>query len=396
MSGRKKLTEEGLTMYCKAHIRSMAVVIFGLLTGISFAGAADFVDQWAKGEYPGQRTPVAPAPPKEYKFSHPAAPASVIAPWWERNVRVIELLSGGTQKWTIIGGGQLHAAQDGFKAVRSGITDYSLCYSNIEPPRSMPMNKVFEMPFVTTTNAQAANRVFAELAPKYFRPEFEEKGVYFANKHIVGYQDIITNKPVRKLEDLRGMKLAAQGTSPLIGKALGVIFVNMPFQDIVPSMQQGVVDGALWVDAGIFAWKAYQVGKFVTRLNLSALNLDMCVRKEAFDGMPMDQKQVFYRAQQLAPYVITQRSYLDERAHMAKIYKDSGVEVITLSEAERKRFQNALSPVVEAYVKEFKSLPIRNLLDDIARLTAKYDKMSSEDLFKLAVQEPVKGLVPGM
>jgi len=383
-------------MHCKGQVRVIGAVSFALMAAMSSAGAADFVDLWAKGEYPGQKTPVTRAPLKEYTFTHPGAPASVIAPWWERNVELIELLSNGTQKWKIVGGGQLHAGQDGFKAVRSSISDYSLCYSNIEPPRSMPMNKIFELPFVTSANPQVANRVYAELAPKYFTPEFEAKEVHFANKHIVGYQDIITNKPVRKLEDLKGMKLAAQGTSALIGKALGVVFVNMPFQDIVPSMQQGVVDGTLWVDAGIFAWKAYEVGKYVTRLNLSALNLDMCVRKEAFAAMPPDQKLMFYRAQQLAPYAITQRSLLDKRAFMEKVYKDAGVEVITLSDAELKRFQNVLSPVVEEYVKEFKDLPIRALLADIARLNAKYDKMSSEDLFKQAVQNPIKGVIPGM
>src|SRR3990172_5751940 len=309
-------------MHWKAHVSGVVVAVFGLASAVSTAGAADFVDLWMKGEYPGQKTPVVAAAPKDYKFSHPAAPASVIAPWWERNVKVIEALSGGGQRWTIIGGAQLHVGQDGFKAVRSGITDYSMCYSNIEASRSMPMNKVFELPFVTTTNAQAANRVFADLAPKYFKPEFEEKGVYFGNKHIVGYQDLYTKRPVRTLEDLKGMKIAAQGTSALIGKALGVTFVNMPFQDIVPALQQGVVDGALWVDAGVFAWKAYEVAKYVTRLNLSALNLDMCFRKEIFDAMPADQKQMFYRAQQLAPYAITQRSYLDQRANMTKLYKD--------------------------------------------------------------------------
>jgi TRAP-type C4-dicarboxylate transport system substrate-binding protein len=375
----------------------MLVIALATMAYASSTVAADFVDLWAKGEYPGQRTPVAAGPAKEFKFSHPAAPGSVISPWWERNVKVIELLSNGTQKWSIIGGGQLHAGQDGFKAVRSGITDYTLCYSNIESSRSMPMSKIFELPFVTTTNAQAANRIFAELAPKYFRPEFEEKGVYFGNKHIVGYQDLLTTKKaVRTLEDLKGMKIAAQGTSPLIGKALGVTFVNMPFQDIVPAMQQGVVDGTLWVDAGILAWKAYEVGKYMTRLNLSALHLDECFRMEAFDAMPADQKLMFYRAQQLVPYAITQRSYLDQRDNMAKLYRDNNVEVINLSDAERKKFKDALAPVIDEYVKEYKNLPIRELLADIARLSAKYENMKVEELFERAVKEPVKGIVPGM
>jgi TRAP-type C4-dicarboxylate transport system substrate-binding protein len=383
-------------MRLKTPLSRTLVPLLGSFAIASMAVGADFVDQWSKGEYPGQRTPVAPAPTKEYKFSHPGAPASVISPWWERNIKVIELLTGGAQKWTIYGGAQLHAGQDGFKAVRSGISDYSLCYSNIEPPRSMPMNKVFELPLVTTTNPQAANRIFAELAPKYFRPEFEEKGVYFANKHIVGYQDLLTRKPVRSFADLKGMKIAAQGTSALIGKALGVTFVNMPFQDIVPSMQQGVVDGTLWVDAGILAWKAYEVGKYMTRINLNPLNLDMCVRKETFDAMPADQKLLFYRAQQLAPYVITQRSLLDQRANMAKLYKDNNVEIITWSEAEMSKLKEAVAPVIDNYVREFKSLPIRELLADIARLTAKYEKMKGEELFAIAVKQPVKGIIAGM
>ena len=203
-------------------------VIVALTTSLfSINARADFVDEWLSLKYPGEVLPVTTtAAPLQLKFSHPANPTSLIGPWWERNAEILGNLTNGKMQFKVYGGATLHGPLDGFKAVRGGVTDYAMCYSNMEPQRNLPMSKVFELPFLVSPNPQAANRVFIELAPKYFRPEYEGRGVYFGNKHFMGYQDIYTKKPVRSLADLKGMKIAAQGTSPEIGKALGVVSQN--------------------------------------------------------------------------------------------------------------------------------------------------------------------------
>ena len=375
-----------------------AVVAIALPT-ISMTAQADFVDDWLNLKYPGQVLPVTTtAAPLELKFSHPANPTSLIGPWWERNAKLLGDLTSGKMQFQVYGGATLHGPLDGFKAVRGGVSDYAMCYSNMEPQRNLPMSKVFELPFLVSSNPQAANRVFIELAPQYFRPEYEGRGVYFGNKHFMGYQDIYTKEPVRSLADLKGMKIAAQGTSPEIGKALGVVFVNMPFTEIFAALQQGVVDGTMWVDAGVVAWKAYEVVKYVTRLNLSALHLDQCFSREMFDALSPDLKRIFYNNQQQIPFIFTQRGYVNKVEENDQIYRDNGMEIIQLEPSAREEFKQALQPVVETWIKTYEAegLPARELIADIERLNAKYADKTPEELFRLTVDNPVPGLVSGM
>ena len=371
------------------------------LASLAFAATAqaDFVDEWLELQYPGQVLPVTTTDaPLQLKFSHPANPISLIGPWWERNAKLLSDLTDGKMQFEVYGGATLHGPLDGFKAVRGGVSDYAMCYSNMEPQRNLPMSKVFELPFLVSPNPQAANRVFIELAPKYFTPEYEGRGVYFGNKHFMGYQDIYTKEPVRTLADLKGMKIAAQGTSPEIGEALGVVFVNMPFTEIFAALQQGVVDGTMWVDAGVVAWKAYEVVKYVTRLNLSALHLDQCFSQEMFDSLPPDLKQIFYNNQQQIPFIFTQRGYVNKVEENEQIYRDNGMEIIHLEPAAREEFKQALQPVIENWIETYEAegLPARQLIEDIERLNAKYGDMSPEELFRLTVDNPVAGLVSGM
>ena len=379
----------------------VSVIVAALTSAVvlSVAARADFVDDWLALKYPGQVLPVTSTGDSlSLKFSHPANPTSLVGPWWETNAGILGQLTNGKMQFEVFGGATLHGPLDGFKAVRGGVTDYAMCYSNMEPQRNFPMSKVFELPFLVSPNPQAANRVFIELAPKYFSPEYEARGVYFGNKHFLGYQDIYTKEPVRTLADLKGMKIAAQGTPTAIGEALGVVFINMPFTEIFAALQTGVVDGTMWVDAGVVAWKAYEVVNYVTRLNLSALHLDQCFSQEMFDGLPPDLKRIFYNNQQQAPFIFTQRGYVNKVEENNQIYRDNGMEIIELTPAALAEFKEALQPVIEAWIEEYeaKGLPARQIIADIHRLNAKYKDMTPEELFKLTVDNPVPGLVPGM
>lgn len=371
------------------------------LASLAFAttAQADFVDDWLKLQYPGQVLPVTTTDaPLQLKFSHPANPTSLIGPWWERNAKLLGDLTDGKMQFTVYGGATLHGPLDGFKAVRGGVSDYAMCYSNMEPQRNLPMSKVFELPFLVSPNPQAANRVFIDLAPKYFTPEYEGRGVYFGNKHFMGYQDIYTKTPVHTLADLKGMKIAAQGTAPEIGEALGVVFVNMPFTEIFAALQQGIVDGTMWVDAGVVAWKAYEVVNYVTRLNLSALHLDQCFSQDMFGSLPPDLKRIFYNNQQQIPFIFTQRGYVDKVEENEQIYRDNGMEIIHLEPAAREEFKQALQPIIESWIETYEAegLPARELIEDIKRLNAKYGDMTGEELLRLTVDNPVPGLVSGM
>lgn len=358
-------------------------------------GGADEVDNWFEHKIPAAEPQVTyDGNAFNLKFSHPSPPASLVPPVWRAGLSWQEKATNGKLIFKEYGAGSLHGAKDGFKAVRSHISDYATCFVAHEG-RGFPFTKAFELPFVTPGNPLAGVRIVAELAPKYFKPEFENRDVYFGYMVLVGAADIMSRKPIRKLEDMQGLKIIAQGFDPLAAKALGAVIVNTPYPDIYASFQQGIVDAVLWVDPGFVPFKIYELAKYHTTLNISAQHIDTCINQEAFDSLPRDLKQTFYGFQQRMAYAVAKRVGVDFKAKAREIYKKNGVEMITLPPEELDRWKAAMKPVLDQWVEKYEAqgLPARELLADIDRLTKKYNSMDGDKIFKLIVEKPVPGII---
>lgn len=383
---QKKIIKSSI---CWAGILAVLALIWG--QGV----AADEVDNWFEHKIPAAEPQVTyDGQAFNLKFSHPSPPASLVPPVWRAGLSWQEKALNGKLIFKEYGAGSLHGARDGFKAVRSHITDYATCFVAHEA-RGFPLTKAFELPFVTPSNPLAGVRIVAELAPKYFKPEFENREVYFGYMVLVGAADIMSRKPIRKLEDMQGLKIIAQGFDPLAAKALGAVIVNIPYPDIYTSYQQGIVDAVLWVDPGFVPFKIYELAKYHTTLNISAQHIDTCINQEAFDSLPKDLKQTFYGFQQRMAYAVAKRVGVDFRAKALEIYKKNGVEMITLPPEEIDRWKAAMKPVLDQWADKYeaKGLPARELLADIERLTKKYNSMDGAEIFKLIIENPVPGII---
>jgi TRAP-type C4-dicarboxylate transport system substrate-binding protein len=382
----------------KRTLEANAILLFGgllLAAALSPAPArADMVDDWFNGKIPAAQPKISyTGDPIQLKFSHPNPPASLVPPIWRRGMDWLQQATHGKLALKEFGAGALHGPRDGFKAVRSNISDYATCFVASEA-RGFPLTKVFELPFVTPSNPLAGVRITAELAPKYFKPEYDKQGVHFGYQVLVGAADIMSKKPIRKLEDMRGLKVIVQGFEPEVADALGAVIVNVPFPDIYTSLQQGVVDAVLWVDPGFVPYKIYELAKYHTTLGLSAQKIDTCINTKSFAALPRDLKQTFYEFQQRMAFAVAKRIGVDFRKDARKMYEQHKVEMIALPPEEMHRWRATLKPLLDRWAARHEADgPTRALLADIERLTAKYNGMSDEQLFKLIVEEPVKGII---
>jgi len=245
---------------------TLSLVLCGALVFGVLPASADMLDDWFGGKIPAAEPKITyTGEPIQLKFSHPNPPASLVPPIWRNGMNWLQQATKGKLTLKEFGAGTLHGPRDGFKAVRSNISDYATCFTASEA-RGFPLSKVFELPFVTPSNPLAGVRITSELAPKYFKPEYDKQGVHFGYQVLVGAADIMSKKPIRKLEDMKGLKVIVQGFEPEVADALGAVIVNVPFPDIYTSLQQGVVDAVLWVDPGFVPYKIYELAKYHTTL----------------------------------------------------------------------------------------------------------------------------------
>jgi TRAP-type C4-dicarboxylate transport system substrate-binding protein len=378
--------------------KQRALAVFLLACGISASpgtsAQSNAVDDWLSGS----NTRGVPAitytgPPIEAKFGHPVPPTSLVPPVLQRHIDRLAKLSNNKLLIKQQGGGTLIGARDGFKGVRGGLAEIALCYVQNEG-RATPLSRVFEQPFVALSNPMAGVRVMQELAPKYFVPEFQKQGVVWGSAVAAIPADLLSKKPVRTWEDLSGMKVIAQGFPPELAKAMNVTIVNIPFPEAFVALQQGLADAMFWVDAGFIPYKIFEVARYHTTVGITGFTINTCYGKEFSDKLPADLRELFYNSQEPMAMAATKIAMIDFNKTAGATYREKGVEMITLSPAELQRWRDMSAPAVEKWASDLEKegLPARALLADVKRLGDKYSRMSPDELMKLSIESPVKGI----
>lgn len=374
----------------------LPTLAFGLTLAFPVSAQALTVDDWLDRNAPETQVPVDyDGDTVTLKFSSPNPAASLVPQVWDRGFRWLEQATGGKIEIEEYHGGTLHAAADGWRAVRGRVTDYATCYTSYEGS-GFPLHKAFELPFVTPSNPVAATRIIQELAPKYFVPEWEGRGVLYGYTVIAGVSDIMSNKPIRTPQDIRGLRVIAQGFPPEAAEALGITTLNIPFPEIYTAFQQGIADAVIWVDPGFVPFKIYELAKYHTSLGLTAQHIDTCINRDAYAGLPDGLKPIFAQFQQNIAHAVSQRLGVDFRADALKTYTENGVELITLTDEEKQGWRDVFQPLLDGWIeaREAEGLPARELIEDVRRLEAEYGARSADEIFELTVTSPVEGLLP--
>lgn len=141
----------------------------------------------------------------------------------------------------------------------------------------------------------------------------------------------ISRRPIRRLDDFRGMKIRSGGIGGEIWKAFGAAIVTLPGEELYTALSTGVIDGANWGSPyGNVATKLHEVAKFYTGPSIIHSDAeDMFMNKAAFDGMPKELRQVMLMATRV--FAFERYSYaLGASARAFDTMRKAGVEVIVL------------------------------------------------------------------
>ena len=110
-----------------------------------------------------------------------------------------------------------------------------------------------------TVATKVVNAVYEKFQPK----ELSDTQVMYLHAHGPGLIHT-KGKAVRKMEDMKGLKFRAHGTSALVVKALGGTPVPKPMPETYQMLQKGVVDGAVYPFEANKGWKLGEVTKYCT------------------------------------------------------------------------------------------------------------------------------------
>ncbi len=173
----------------------------------------------------------------------------------------------GRVKVTNYTGGTLTPAAQSYDAIVQGVADATntvLSYTTAK----FPLSEVLDYPLGYGSGAPVATNMANEYYKKFKPKEFDDVKVMYFHSHAFGM--LHTKKPVRKLEDLKGMKIRSTGTNAEFIKLLGGVPVAATMAEAYDILSKGVADGILAPYEALKGWKFGEVVKYSTENTLTA------------------------------------------------------------------------------------------------------------------------------
>lgn len=161
-------------------------------------------------------------------------------------------------------------------------------------------------------------------------------------------------KPVRSLEDLKGLKIRVPSRNAgLVVEAWGATPVSMPAPEIYNSMQTGVIDGAMIDATTLGAFKLAEVTKYITTgMDTTISNFFLIMNRDSFEGLTEEQQKVVLDAGRQAALNGNKAWLAIADKALSGFAATEGKEVITLSADEAAKFNAASAPVVKKVIAE--------------------------------------------
>jgi TRAP-type C4-dicarboxylate transport system substrate-binding protein len=312
---------------------------------------------------------------KVHSFSSPQAPdqALHLFPWAER----IAKASGGKLKVEVYPGMQLGGKPADLPTqLEDGVVDAIFHLPGFSPGR-FPGMEGTELPFTNVGVSAGQSPAIYEWATRWLR-DSEFKGIRILAIHATDASILHTReKPVRTLDDFKGLKLRVPGR--FVGeaaKAFGATPVGIPLPGVYEALARGQVDGMFINWAIMPAYRFHEVTKHHMETPVYQSALMTLMSQRSYDKLPADLKKA-----------IDDNSGLEYTKHIGKVWdgltdsakkatRDAGNNVFTLSDAEKKRWVQAAQPAYKLWVEEMnkRGLAGQKMLDDLLATTAKYGR----------------------
>ncbi len=180
-----------------------------------------------------------------------------------------------------------------------------------------------------------------------------------------------SRKPIKSLDDLKGLKFRTAGAWLEISKSLGAAPVTMPGGEVYTSLERGAIDATEW--GTLYENKTtgfHKIAKYVIipGIHQPSAPFEMVINKDAFAKLSDADK----KAVELAAKLVTLESWMrvgQEDAKALQFYKEQGNEIIELDAAVQRQAKDL---AIEWAQKEAKQNP---WFDKILKSQLEFEKL---------------------
>jgi TRAP-type C4-dicarboxylate transport system substrate-binding protein len=270
----------------------------------------------------------------------------------EEFIAELQARTGGRVEVSYFPGGSLLKAPAMVKGIESGIADIGFSHIEYTPGR-FPVMEAAEMPLGYPTG-WVANQVMNDFYNKFRPKEFDKYKVMWFHANTPSM--LMTVKPVRKLEDMRGLTIRAPAILGEVIKSLGGTPAPTPVMETYDAIAKGVIQGAFVGGGEARNLRFGEVVKYITdtwRVG-NSYPFYVLMNKKKYNSLPKDIQEIFDAL--CGEYKERFALMWNAQDFGGRAFGESkGVEYIDLSPQESQRWVKAVQPIVEDYVKRMVS-----------------------------------------
>lgn len=247
---------------------------------------------------------------------------------------------------------ELGTEKDYFAYLNQGI---SVDYAVVSPSHMSTFAKsapLMDMPFLFRDESHWKKVLDAD-ALKPIADEVAKK----ADVMILGYagggtRNLIVNKPVRNLQELKGLSIRVMG-APIqtrMFQAITTAPTVIAYTEIYNAIQTGVIQAAENEAAGLEQMKFYEVGPHISLTRHAITVRPVCFSGKTFRRLPKDLQDAIVKAGREAGAYGRQVESSEDQQRLQRLEKEGKLKTYVF--ADRDQLMKLVEPIKQAYAKE--------------------------------------------
>lgn len=276
---------------------------------------------------------------------------SVLAPegsTWVKELRLLdaELREKSGQKLglKIYAGGVSGDEKDVIRKMRIGQVQ-AAAFTGVGLGSIVPSVRVLELPFLFE-NASKVDAAKAAIRSE-LEAMFQSKGFVLLGWSDAGFVNIFSNKPIKKADDLKGVKMWAWEGDPLakaMADTMGIAPIPLALPDVLTSLQTNLIDAVYGPPAGVVALQWFTKTKYMTELRMANSVGALLISANTYNKLPADLKTLLKSTADKYARSLTAKVRAENDRAVATL-KNNGITVIRPEPAELEKLKEIAKKV---------------------------------------------------
>lgn len=272
-----------------------------------------------------------------------------IVSWAEK----VEAMSGGRLKIRLHEPGEIVPATEVLDAVRKGVVDVGMNTPAWQKGEFPAADLFYTLPGGVFDFHDLFVWMYSGEGIKLQQEMYKGAVVAFP-LGLTPPEEIWSTKPVKTLEDIKGLKIRAAGLSMELWKALGASVVLLPAGEVIPALRRGLIDAVEFAYPSMdYALGLHEVAKYLFNppIHMGSNMFQLLVNPKVWESLTPDLREIIKNAAIAATIEGYCQAWVESMEAFEKI-KQAGVQMTKLSPEDQKKAREIAFKILEDKAKE--------------------------------------------